>query len=257
MKPLFLFLLITATVAVATDLSAEAKNSVSEKGHFIRLHGKDGSEIRAFLAGPADANAGVLVVHDYLGITPGTEESVERLGGMGYRALAIDLYGGISATKHEDAVKLMESLDRKAAAAVLQVGLDYLKRPGRKLATIGFSMGAQEALNANLNDPDAVSATVMVYGFGFDTVDTQRLQRLESPVLAISGAEDTGATDAGIHFLSNMKSAKRACELFVYPGADHGYAQPLFNEGKNYNAGAVRATWLVIDDFLAKYLSSK
>jgi carboxymethylenebutenolidase len=252
MKTLGSFLLLLAVAVATTSVFAANNNAVPEKGQFISLKENDGREVRAFVAGPADAKAAVLVVHDYLGISDATEQSVERLGHMVYRAVAIDLYGGKSTTNHEEAVKLMESLDRKAAAATLQVGLDYLKQPGRKLATIGFSMGGQEALNANLNDPDAVSATVMVYGFGFDTVDTQRLQKLEGPVLVISGAKDNGATDAAIHFLSNMKPANRACELFVYPGVDHGYAQPLFNGGKNYSPAAIRATWVVVDDFLAR-----
>jgi dienelactone hydrolase len=51
-----------------------------------------------------------------------------------------------------------------------------------------------------------------------------------------------------------MKEAKRPCQLLVYPGADHGYAQPLFNEGKNYNPEAVRATWVVVEDFLDSHL---
>jgi dienelactone hydrolase len=56
----------------------------------------------------------------------------------------------------------MQSLDRKATDKILQAGLDYLKQPGRKIATIGFSMGGQESLNANLNDPEAVNASVMI-----------------------------------------------------------------------------------------------
>jgi len=50
------------------------------------------------------------------------------------------------------------------------------------------------------------------------------------------------------------REANRPCEIFVYPGADHGYEQPLFNEGKNYNLEAVRATWVLIEDFLANRL---
>jgi len=59
---------------------------------------------------------------------------------------------------------------------------------------------------------------------------------------------------AAIHFLSTMKEVKRPCEMFVYPGADHGYAQPLFNEGKNYNPEAVRTTWVLVEDFLGGHL---
>jgi len=73
-------------------------------------------------------------------------------------------------------------------------------------------------------------------------------------VLVIAGAEDTAASQAAINFLSTMKEAKRACEILVYPGADHGYAQPLFNEGKNYNPEAIRATWVLVENFLASHL---
>ena len=116
-------------------------------------------------------------------------------------------------------------------------------------------MGAQESLIANLNDPEAVSATVIIYGFGFDKIDTKRLERLKSPVLVIAGGEDTGTTQAAINFLSSTKEAKRPCEMLIYPGADHGYAQPLFNEGKNYNPEAVRTTWVLVEDFFSNALS--
>lgn len=138
------------------------------KGEFVNIQQADGTALRTFVAGPADSMTGVLVLHDYFGISDATQEAVKRFGSLGYRAMAIDLYGGKSASTHDEAVKLMQSLDRKATDRVLQTGLDQLKRPGRKIATLGFSMGGQESLLANLNDPDAVSASAIVYGFGFD-----------------------------------------------------------------------------------------
>lgn len=246
---LALLLLTFAMRALGGD-----NNSAADLGSFVTLKQGDGSEFRAFIAGPADAKAAVLIVHDYLGISDSTQESVKHLGALGYRSVAVDLYGGKSATSHEEAVKLMQSLDRKASDKILQAGLDYLKQPGRKLATIGFSMGGQESLNANLNDPEAVSATVMIYGSGFDKIDTKRLERLKGPVLAIAGSEDTDAVQAAVKFLSNMKEVNRPYEMLVYPGAGHGYAQPLFNHGKNYNPKAVHATWVLVDDFLESNL---
>ena len=244
------FALLLLVLTVAARVVGEHKSPAAESGSFVTLKQADGSEFRAFVAGPADAKAAVLIVHDYFGISDATKQSVEHLGALGYRSVAVDLYGGKSASTHEEAVKLMQSLDRKATDKILQAGLDYLKQPGRKVATIGFSMGGQESLNANLNDPEAVSATVMIYGSGFDKIDARRLERLKSPVLVITGGEDAGATQAAINFLASMKEAKRPYELLVYPGADHGYAQPLFNEGKNYNPDAVRTTWVLIEDFL-------
>jgi hypothetical protein len=73
------------------------------------------------------------------------------------------------------------------------------------------------------------------------------------PVLLIPGG-DIGATQAAVNFLSTGKEAKRQFEMFVYPGAGHGHAQPLFNEGKNYNPEAVRITWVIVEDALSSDL---
>ncbi len=255
MKSLSPFLILLLVWTFAARALGQGNNPDAELGSFVTLKQGRGGEFRAFVAGPPNAKAAVLFVHDYFGISDATQQSVKHLGTIGYRSLAIDLYGGKSGTSHEEAVRLMESLDRRVTDKILQAGLDYLKQPGRKLATIGFSMGAQESLIANLNDPEAVSATVMIYGFGFDKIDIKRLERLKSSVLVIAGGEDTGATQAAINFLSTMKEAKRPCEMLIYPGADHGYAQPLFNEGKNYNPEAVRTTWVLVEDFLNNALS--
>jgi hypothetical protein len=70
-------------------------------------------------------------------------------------------------------------------------------------------MGAQESLIANLNNPDEASATVMVYGSGFDKIESKHLEKLKSSVLVITGGEDAGATQTAINFLVSMREAKR------------------------------------------------
>jgi hypothetical protein len=124
-----LSLLVLTFVARAVG---EDNSSAAELGSFVTLKQGDGSEFRAFVAGPADAKAAILVVHDYFGISDATQQSVKRLGSLGYRSVVIDLYGGKSATSHGEAVKLMQSLDRKETDKILQAGLDYLKQPGRE-----------------------------------------------------------------------------------------------------------------------------
>jgi carboxymethylenebutenolidase len=165
MKSVSLFVLSLVALTLNVGAAGEDRPSAAQKGSFITLNQGGAREFRAFVAGPADAKAAILIVHDYFGISDATKQSVQRLGALGYRSVAVDLYRGKSATSHDEAVKLMQSLDRDASSEILQAGLDYLKQPGRKLATIGFSMGGQESLNANLNDPEAVSATVIIYGF--------------------------------------------------------------------------------------------
>jgi hypothetical protein len=70
----------------------------------------------------------------------------------------------------------------------------------------------QESLNANLHDPEALSATVIIYGSGFDQIQTKRLERLRSPVLAIARSEDADAVQAAINFFSSMKATITSLE---------------------------------------------
>ena len=241
----------------AANISAQKVNgkTITPKGAFIIIAGYGGKSWRAYAAGPPDANVGILYVHDYFGITKAAKESVERLGALGYRTIAIDLYKGRSATVHDSAVSLMNAKDSAETVNILRAGINWLKKPGRKLAAIGFSAGGVDAMNATLMEPELFTATIIVYGGGYDQIEQSRLDKLKNPVLAITGSLDNWPLQAGLHFLANEKD--KSFEFFVYPQVDHGYAQPLFNGGRNYNAEATRTTWILIQDFLLRYTRNK
>jgi dienelactone hydrolase len=112
-------LLALAALAVGED-----RNSAADMGSFVTLKQSDEGGFRAIIAGPADNKAAVLAVHEYIGISEATKQSVMHFGTLGYRTIAVDLCGGESVTSHEEAVKLMQFLDRKAIDRILQVGLD-------------------------------------------------------------------------------------------------------------------------------------
>jgi dienelactone hydrolase len=223
------------------------------KGKFITIKGSDGLASRAYVAGPEDAKAGILFIHDYFGISDAARESVERLGALGYLTIGVDLYKGRAATTNDSAVLLMKAKDSAATVHILTAGIDYLKKPGRKLAAIGFSAGGIDAMKATLMEPELFSATIIVYGGDFDKIEGSRLDKLRTPVLAITGSLDNWALPAALNFLKSGKG--KSLELYVYPGADHGYAQPLFNDGKNYDVEATRITWMLMNDFLSRHLN--
>ena len=227
------------------------------QGSWVALKDRDGRELRAYVAGSPEAPAAVLVVHDYFGISDFTRASVERLAAHGYQALAIDLYNGKTATTHESAAALMQTYteqDRRVGDAALQAGVDALKRPGRRLATLGFSMGGAQALRAAANDPQAVRASVTAYGFGYDTWPCEQVAAMRGSVLTLSGALDDGALQSSIGFLKNKCATGPAVELYVLPRVGHAFAQPLFNGGQGYDVAATEAMWQVIDGFLARQL---
>ena len=72
--------------------------------------------------------------------------------------------------------------------------------------------------------------------------------------MVITGSLDKWPFDAALNFLSGHPD--KTLELHVFSGADHGYAQPLFNGGKNYNAEVTGMTWQLTDAFLEKQLGS-
>jgi carboxymethylenebutenolidase len=228
--------------------SYTGENTTIIDGKFITIKDAGGFEFRAFAAGPEDSKVGILLIHDFFGITPATKEAVERFGALGYLTVAVDLYKGRSATTNDSAASLLHLKDSAETIHILKTGINYLKKPGRKLAAVGFSAGGVDAMNATLLEPQLFSATIIVYGGGYDKIGQSRLNKLNNPVLAITGSLDAWPLQAGMDFLANEKD--KSFEFFVYPRADHGYAQPLFNAGKNYNAEATRITWVLMEDFI-------
>ena len=265
-KILFVFILVTVfldnlpaqngdAIAVTNSvILSRPGNGLSKDGKFITIGRVNGFESRVYAAGPEDASAGILIVHDFFGITPATKETVERLGELGYRTIAVDLYFGKFATTNDSAQVLMHAKVRKETDLILKDAFKYLKRPGRKLATIGFSAGGIDAVNASLIDPESFSATVLIYAGDYDKIEKSKIENLKCPVLAITGSLDKWAVESALHFFANEKD--KSFELYIYPGADHGYAQPFFLNGKNYNAEATRVTWKLMEDFLSRHLKS-
>ena len=247
------WLLATVCCALATTLWAQPVKEVA-------LRDIEGQSVRAWVAGPEQASAGILLVHDYFGFTPFYAQAAERLGRAGYRVVAIDLYQGKQATDGELAAQLMTQVqqqDRRITDRTLMAGLRELQRPGRKLGTLGFSAGGIDALNASLLPGAGVSATGVIYGFGFGQWPAQRLQGFAGPVLTVTGALDEGSLQASVDLMQHRAALGQPLELHVMPMVGHAYAQPLFEGGKSYSESATKLTWHAIDGFFAWHLLSK
>jgi carboxymethylenebutenolidase len=265
-KIIFIFVLVIVSLNNSKAQNAEQMvvansgnpsvrgNGLYKDGEFITIRGVNGFNSRVYAAGPENARAGILIVHDFFGITPSTKETVDRLGDLGYRTIAVDLYQGRFAHANDSAQILMQGKVRTETDHILKEAIEYLKRPGRKLATIGFSAGGIDAVNASLVDSESVNATVLIYAGDYDKIEKSKIEKLNSPILAITGSMDNWAVESAFNFLRQEKS--KSFELYIYPGADHGYAQPYFLNGKNYDKEAIRMTWKLMEDFLSRHLKN-
>ena len=218
----------------------------------ITLHTKSSEPFMAYVAGPEEATAAVVLVHDWFGVSPFYDAAAQRLAGQGYRVVAVDLYDGHRATTHEEASSLLGALRDELAARKLDAAIKYSAQRDRQVAAMGFSMGAKHALAAALRN-GSVRATVLWYG---ETMrDPEILHRLSGPVLLVVGSRDgPSAADDSLAFSKAADSAGVGAEVYVYPGADHAFAQPLFNQGRTYDPAATGVAWQLTESFLRRRL---
>jgi carboxymethylenebutenolidase len=229
--------LLAVTICLPSWASSMAKTATLESGEKFTI----------LVNGPTKSDKGILLVHDWFGVSPFYQEAAERLAKNGYRVIAVDLYDGQNATTHADAWKLMQALDGELAAAKIDLALAELQEPNRKIAIMGFSMGSAHAFQAALRN-DLVKATVIR--------DAAALKELNGPVLAVFGSKDGSAADDAAEFSKAADAAGKLGETWVYPGAHHAFAQPLFNDGSTYDAVATAAAWKLTENFLARQIDS-
>ena len=140
------------------------------------------SQPQGFLAVPSTGKGpGVLVLHAWWGLNDTFKAVCTRLAESGFVAFAPDLYHGKVADNIADAEILAKALgaNHLQAQAEIAEAAQFLNeragQAGRDLAVIGFSLGANYALNFSVADPEHICSVVLFYGTG-----GRRLQHLTS-----------------------------------------------------------------------------
>ena len=217
----------------------------------VTLNTASSTPFVSYVAGPQTSSKCIVLVHDWFGVSPSYLEAADRLARDGYCVVAVDLYDGRAATTHEQAGALLGALDARVAGEKIDAAIRHLGDRPRNIAVMGFSMGARHALAAALRNK-SVGATVLWYG---DTSkDRDRLGSLSGTVLLVAGSKDGSALDDAAEFAKSADAAGAGAEIYVYPGAAHAFAQPLFNQGKTFDPVAAASAWRLTEDFLTRRL---
>jgi carboxymethylenebutenolidase len=213
-------------------------------GKRIQLQTADGRPFDAYLAGPGDANAAVMILHEWWGIKPHNRDWADRLADLGYLALVVDLYDGRVTDDPEEASGWMREIDQSVADAKLKAALAYLSAPGRRIATYGCSFGGKQSMQASLLAPHQVAATIVAY-CRMET-DVEKLKTLQGPVLAIYAQQERNWPQKQEDFEVAMAFAGKDTQGVGYDAA-HGFTNP---DSPRYDAGADQAAWETIVRFL-------
>jgi carboxymethylenebutenolidase len=196
---------------------------------------------------------GLVVIHEWWGINDNIKRESRKLAEAGYVALAVDLFGK-SATNPQEATKMVQGLDQKAATAQLLAAAQYLRwrsdvKPDN-VGSIGWCFGGAQSLNLALNDSKLAAAVIY---YGRLVTDTKQLAKIHAAVLGVFGEDDQSIPmDQVRAFEKGLTEAKVANQVHTYPGAGHAFANP--SGGERYRPEAAKDAWAKTMAFLKKHL---
>jgi dienelactone hydrolase len=208
---------------------------------------------------------GVILVHDWLGCTDHQKDQVEALAGLGYVALACDVYGkGVRPANAQEAGAESGKFykDRALLRERVRAGLDFLtSQPqvdGTRLAATGYCFGGMGALELARSGAD-LKAVVTFHG-SIASASPDDAKNIKAKVLVLHGADDPYVKQADVTaFMDEMRAAGRDWQVVQYSGAVHSFTDPRAgtdnSKGAAYNATADRRSWQAMKDFLAETLA--
>jgi dienelactone hydrolase len=205
------------------------------------------------------ASPGILVIHQWLGLTDYEKSRCKQLAELGYVALAVDVYGkGVRPANMQEAAKLSGSYkaDRQLYRQRLKLGLEQLQQqPGvdqRKLAAIGYCFGGTGAIE--LARSGARIAGVVSFHGGLDSPNPADGQQIKSKILICHGADDPFVPVAEIEAMqAEFNSAQVDWQMISYSGTVHSFTQPMAGNdnslGAAYNALSDARSWQAMQQF--------
>lgn len=205
---------------------------------------------------------GVVVVHEWWGITKHVREEARNFASQGFTAFVADMYGdGRTADNPKDAGALSGAV--RGNPAVMQsrfnAAKDTLSRHasvnGAAIGAAGYCFGGSVVLDMARVGSDLKA--VAAFHAGLDPVTPRATAgKVKAKLLVLNGEADPFIKPESIAtFKSEMTSAAVDYKYLSYPGAVHAFTNPEATElGKKFN---IPVAYQAEADKLAKAESAK
>lgn len=200
-------------------------------------------DVEGELATPEGDGAvpGLVVVHEWFGITDHVRALCDRFAAEGFLALAPDLYHGERASDDAEAAQLMHKLSTSAAMQDVATAVERLARDPRcngKVGIVGFCMGGAMAFAA-ATTLEGLAAAVPFYGIPipgyFDAT------KVKCPIQAhFAKHDDWAKAERAEAFRAEVETHGFEMELHVY---DAGHAFMREGDAKAYDAKSAQLAW--------------
>jgi len=205
---------------------------------------------------------GVLVVHQWMGLTDYEKGRCRQLAELGYVSFALDIYGkGIRPDNPQDAAKQagVYKADRELYRRRLNLGLSKLKAQAavsqNQIAAIGYCFGGTGVLELARSGAE-ISGVVSFHG-GLDSPQPEAGKNIKCKILVCHGADDPFIPVKDIDaFKSELNEAKVDWQMDIYSGAVHSFTQPMAgndnSRGAAYNEKADKRSWTAMNSFFGE-----
>jgi dienelactone hydrolase len=247
---------LAATVLVL-GLAPEAPGAIkSEEVTYTQ----DGTELKGVFYyddAVTEPVPGILVVHEWWGLNDYAKTRARELAGLGYVALALDMFGDGKTTTHPEeagqwAMAVMS--DPTAAAARFQAAQELLEQNPRtdaaKIGAIGYCFGGSVVLTMAMQGADLGGVVSFHGGLPQDPAPG----KVKAQILVCHGGSDPLATDEQVQtFIANMKAAKANWEMIIFGNAKHSFTNPGADkvgiDALAYNKEADMRSWEAMAGF--------
>jgi len=245
-------------VAWATAAHAELhKETIEYKQRDTTLEG-----FLAYDTAVTGRRPGVLVVHQWKGLSGYEKKRAEMLAKLGYNVFCVDIYGkGIRPDNPKDASA--EAGKYKSARQLLRTrvnaGLDVLRKhqltDPKRIAAIGYCFGGTTVIELARSGAD-IAGVVSFHG-ALDSPNPADGKNIRCRVLALHGADDpfVPAKDVAA-FEEEMRQAGVDWQLVKYGRSVHSFtdwnAGNDNSKGAAYNEKADHRSWEAMKEFFAE-----
>ncbi|MCA8961663.1 MAG: dienelactone hydrolase family protein [Planctomycetes bacterium] len=262
------FVLLLGSVLVSTGVWADVQTrEVTYRDGETVLRGYVAFDSRLVKEGAeATPRPGVLIVHQWLGLTDYEKGRARQLAALGYVAFALDIYGVDQRPKDPSEAGPMAGKfkgDRALFRRRLNLGLQQLleqREPAvdpRRVVAIGYCFGGTGVLELARSGAD-IAGIVSFHG-GLDSPTPEDGKNIRCKVLICHGAADPYVPRDDIAALKKeLADAGVDWQMIEYSGAVHSFTQPMAgndpSRGAAYHEKADRRSWQHMQFFLDEVL---
>ena len=222
-------------------------------GQDITLTASDGFKLGAYRADPAGAPKGaIVVIQEIFGVNHHIRSVCDRIAAEGYVAIAPSIFDrtqpnfqcGYTPDEVANARKFIANPDWGAMLRDTQAAIDAAKGNG-PIGIVGFCLGGSIAYAA-ATKLSGLSAAVGYYGGA--------VVRFADDKPTVPTQLHFGEKDAGIPLtdVETIKSKRPEVEVFIYPGAQHGFH---CDERASYDKTSAEIAWPRSLAFFAKHMT--